>query len=307
MFSCPLCRYQTKLFHVLERFSYYLCSNCLTLTMNPLPSDQYLNKYYQKEFDYQTGLSQEKSIRKRSKIVLKKLKKLNPQGQTLLDIGSAAGFFLDEAKKAGLQTTGIEPTKHFNISIYQNKIYNITFDEYFISYKNNCFDFITAIHVIEHLKNPKEFLFQALSLLNQNGVLFIETPNLDSHLFWKELKNYTFLTPPEHLYIYSKKSFNYLLSKSAQIVNASTYSYPSHFMGIIKKSKIQLSPSLKLRRASKIQKFEHSNLEFIWDLEFMISNLKFLVFDRFFAPLFTPLLNIGGKGSILELYIKKKS
>jgi len=35
-------------------------------------------------------------------------------------------------------------------------------------------------------------------------------------------------------------------------------------------------------------------------------NMRFLLFDKLLAPFFTPLLNLGGYGSILELYIKKK-
>jgi len=41
-------------------------------------------------------------------------------------------------------------------------------------------------------------------------------------------------------------------------------------------------------------------------VDYMRKQLSVLLFDRLLAPLFTGLLNLHHKGSILELYIKKK-
>jgi len=41
------------------------------------------------------------------------------------------------------------------------------------------FDVITLFHVLEHFVNPYEELIQILELLNDDGILIIEVPNLD--------------------------------------------------------------------------------------------------------------------------------
>jgi len=301
MTKCPICLSKTSFFHRINKYQYYICANCKTLFLFPQPKSKDLEKYYQKTFSFDNGLINEENIRKRAKTVLIQLKKLNPNGKTLLDIGSGYGFFLDEAQKTGIIVTGLEPSeklysysKKFNY--LNNRIFIIgqTFNLFFKKSLKVKYDFISAIHVIEHLNHPKAFLKQVSSLLNKDGILYIETPNFDSHLFNSEKQNYIFLTPPDHLWIFSKKTIEYMLSEGYQIIKCSTYSYPSHFMGVIRKSKTQSS------NIKSILKIQNSRPQ-------MLKQIKYLIFDQFLARILTPILNIDGKGSILELYIKKKN
>jgi len=297
MISCRNCSSKNvKLFHRVDKYSYYKCYHCQTLFLHPQPTKKKLDLFYKKNFNYVAGQVEEKRIRQRARIILKKLQRLNPHGKTLLDIGSGYGFFLDEAKKFGLKTIGIEPSKKLsNVSIYRyidTDIYQGTFEQYIRRLKNTKYDFVTAIHLIEHLPDPFQFIRQTSQLMNKNGILYIETPNLDSHLFRAEKENYTFLTPPEHLWIFSKKSFQTIIKNNTQlkIITTSSYSYPEHFMGIVKK-KLQITND-------KLQinfKYQNTNKKIV----------KYILFDRIIASILTPFLNQGIYGSILELYIGK--
>ncbi len=289
MRKCPICLSKISFFHRINKYQYYICANCKTLFLFPQPQKSELNRYYKKTFSFDNGLSDEINIRKRAKIIINKLRCLNPQGKTLLDIGSGYGFFLDEVQKTGIIATGLEPSeklynfsKKFDYSNNRTFIMGQTFNQFYRQKSDLRFDFVTAIHVIEHLTNPKQFIKQTLSILKPNGVLYVETPNLNSHLFNFEKQNYTFLTPPDHLWIFSKKTIEYMLQEGYQIIKGSTYSYSSHFMGVIKKHKVQNA---------------HPKI---------LKQFKYLIFDQFLARILTPILNIGGKGSILELYIRKK-
>ncbi|MBI4009458.1 methyltransferase domain-containing protein, partial [Candidatus Roizmanbacteria bacterium] len=177
----------------------------------------------------------------------------------------------------------------------------VIFDQYYAKYRTKRFDFITIIHTIEHVTDPQTMISKAIKLLNFGGILFIETPNLDSHLFYAEKLRYTFLTPPDHIWLFSLKSFKNMFKRlrGVKLEKISTYSYPEHFMGIIKSKLLitnyKLQINVKLKNPNEKTNSQNKKRKFI----------KYLLFDRLLAPLFTPLLNIGIKGSILELYISK--
>lgn len=295
--NCRLCKKSKNIVYVTTKnnYQYFLCKNCRTLFLYPIPSQKEINNYY-KNFSYVDGMGNEKNIRKRARKILKKLKIMNTKGTTLLDIGSGLGYLIDEANKVNIKSKGIEPSKKlFRYIDISNKIANCDFDEYFKTNKNDRFDFITLIHVIEHVPKPKEFLDKVATLLNKNGILYIETPNLDSHLFNAEKTNYTFLTPPEHLYIFSKRSFNYV--QKLKSTHISTYSHSEHFMGILK-SLIKTINKNSNPQVNSFKKIENTDIRRF--------NIKFFIFDLLLARIFTPVLNLFDKGSILELYYNKK-
>ena len=312
--SCAICQFRkTKFFHKIDRYAYYQCSRCITLFLYPKPTLRQIANYYKKSFKYLAGETNEKLIRARAKLILNNLNKINPVGKNLLDIGSGYGYFLDEADKIGLNTEGIEPAKAlYSASInrlIEADIKNCSFAEYFKLKPKKKFDFITIIHTIEHLLNPQETIFEAIKLLNSGGILYIETPNLNSNLFTAEKQNYTFLTPPDHIWLFSLKSFHYLLRnyKNVACLKTSTYSYPEHFMGIIKHI---LSKKGFLSHPEFISGSDFKKLQLLkqvrYDKKKNLKSIKYLLIDKFFAPLLTPILNLGIYGSILELYIKKK-
>lgn len=313
---CPLCGSKSELKNVRDLYKYYCCDVCTTLFLYPKPSKQRLDDYYQKNFLYTAGETNEGAIRKRALIIIKKLMSLNPGGSKLLDIGSGYGYFLDETRKFDLDVIGIEPNyslAHGSINQLIKSLHNTTFEQFFQRNSKNRYDFITLIHVIEHISNPEKIVQMACQLLSPGGILYIETPNLDSHLYRAEQDNYTFLTPPDHLWIFSKESFKKMLINNYYIKNISTYSYPEHFMGIIKtilktskKEPTQVvtaghNQPLRLKVACQNNPLSLKKGRFI-----DISYIKYLLFDRCMARLFYPLLNLKYYGSILELYIKKK-
>ncbi len=309
MLRCPICRFrkaQPK--YKVEKYHYYECKNCKSVFIYPLPTNETIKTYYSSKFEYTTGQIEEFRIRKQANVILKKLKQLYPKGKTLLDIGSGCGYFLDQAQKLGLKPLGIEPSRKLYVQssnrLHIDSVINSDFCSFFKKNLNKKFDFITAIHIIEHVLNPFLFIRQASQLLNRNGILYIETPNYDSWLAMAEKEYYTFFTPPDHIWLFCSKSLQSIVVRFLQlhIESVSTYSYPEHFMGILKR-KLQMASVSRRNRSQINGKCQISNNKI--RISFT-KKLKFAFFDKLLAPLFTPLLNKGGYGSILELYIKKK-
>ncbi len=317
MLRCPICRFNKPYpKYKVKKYQYYECKNCETLFTCPLPTKKTINAYYSDKFEYTAGIAEESRIRKRAKIILKRLKQLCPEGKTLLDIGSGYGYFLEEAEKLKLKTVGIEPSRKLYVQsikrLYTSLVINTDLLSFFKENQDKKFDSITAIHVIEHVLNPFQFIRQASQLLNRNGILYIETPNYDSWLARAEKEKYTFLTPPDHICLFSLKSLQLIVAKtsSLRLDSYSTYSYPEHFMGIIKRKfqilnpKSQTNPKSKILNTKQLD-IRNSNLFGASNLEFRISDFKYLLFDKLLAPLFTPFLNCANRGSILQLYLRR--
>jgi len=303
--NCKICLNKAlNFFCNVKHFKYYLCHNCGTLQLSNLIS---INSY-KKNYKYIVDNKTRTRLVSQSKLILNYIKNNINNPNSLLDIGSGYGYFLKQAKKHYSYTVGLEPSLNlFNYSkkVLKNQVLNQSFESF---YKNNStqkFDAIALIHVIEHIKNPKVFLNKVLSLLKIGGILYIETPNLSSYLFKAEQKNYTFLTPPEHIYIFSKKSFKYLIkNKSHQYsISTYTYSYNEHIVGILKAffKKNLINLFLKLGTTT----FYVNDRSTKMSQNKIRNTLSFILIHKIFAVLIRPLVDLMHKGTFLQLYIKK--
>jgi len=304
--TCPFCLSTKTIFFALkDDYEFQRCLICKGLFIKTTPSKKSLHNYYEKQFLYADGRINEPIIRKRSKQILKRIRTRYPEAVTICDVGSGHGYFLDEADKMGFKVFGVEPSKNLaNTASVNYAIPQFVGTlESFIKINKNKFDVVTCIHVIEHVMHPKDFMHSLLKLVKPEGILFLETPNADSHLLYTEREKYTFLLPPDHLWIFSEDSIDHQLPKNSYIISSNTYSYPEHFMGIVKKI---INTNKKAKNNSntgpnrQINKFTNNQNQSLrkW--------FSYIIFDKIVAPLLTPLLNLYHKGSILELYIGKK-
>lgn len=108
-----------------------------------------------------------------------------------LDLGSADGSFVKVLKENGFNALGLD-------------IKDLNFENDRFTQKDDTFDLITAISVIEHLSNPNNFLTEVKRVLKKDGFFILVTPN------WKfDMKN--FYNDPTHIKPYTTTSINFLL------------------------------------------------------------------------------------------------
>jgi len=83
------------------------------------------------------------------------------------------------------------------------------------------------LDTIEHLKNPSGYLTKIKSILKPKGILVIETGDIGSYLAKFQKSHWRLITPPSHLYYFSKKTLTVLLKNKEflikEIVNVSFY------------------------------------------------------------------------------------
>lgn len=103
--------------------------------------------------------------------------------QKVLDIGSGLGIWPHWLARFENEVTCIEPNRESAKFIRENlglTCYDETFDEFYEHREGRSiepYDVISAVHVLEHMPNPKEFLYKCQSLLDPKGQLFIEVPD----------------------------------------------------------------------------------------------------------------------------------
>lgn len=144
---------------------------------------------------------------------LNKIKKLFPNGKlNILDVGCGWGNFLQLLKKNRLSYLGIDLSQQA-VDICREKGLNCQKADLIDlgKIKGQKYSVITFFQVIEHLKNPLDYLRAAKKLLKKNGVLLMTTPNNNSPLRILFGSKWPVYNTPSHYYFYSKKSLGRLL------------------------------------------------------------------------------------------------
>lgn len=109
--------------------------------------------------------------------------KLKEQGaKTVLDVGCADGSISLNLAKAGYDVTGLNLFKP-SIDVAQERAAKFDLTASFVC--GNAFDYETAkkfdaimlFEIIEHVPDVKEFVDRYSKLLNENGIIYISTPN----------------------------------------------------------------------------------------------------------------------------------
>src|SRR5438093_2137162 len=167
------------------------CRSCGTLFRADLPERDSLLEIYGPTYfsdssgptrgqGYSNYLGEERNHRANAAARLDLLERHLLPGR-LLDVGCAAGFFLDEARRWGWQCEGVElaPTmvEHARHGLGLT-VHDLAFDE--IDLESAAFDAITMWDYLEHSIDPVGDLERAVALLRPGGVLAVSTGDATS-------------------------------------------------------------------------------------------------------------------------------
>lgn len=198
-------------YYNLDKFKIVKCKKCNLMRTLRTNRSQLDNKLYSSQ-DYNLWyLSQKEKFSKRFKKFLDQYQ--NKRGK-VLDIGCSYGFFLEEAKAKGWDTYGIEIA---SVTAKESKkrglnILNCNLKK--AKFQKNFFDLITLWDVLEHLKNPLKVLRECKRILKKDGVLFIQSPNMNSFMSKFQREYWEWLMPNEHLWHFSPKTLRKILKEA---------------------------------------------------------------------------------------------
>lgn len=133
------------------------------------------------------------------------------KGQRLLDVGCGNGDFLANASSAGWDVLGLEPDPKAAAAAMKRGLEVRVGTIEMLPNESDCFDVITLSHVIEHVHAPQEVMRRVHRLLKPGGIVYIETPNIESSGAKLFGKNWRGLETPRHLVLFNVDSLQTLL------------------------------------------------------------------------------------------------
>jgi 2-polyprenyl-3-methyl-5-hydroxy-6-metoxy-1,4-benzoquinol methylase len=214
--QCPICKTpnnENKRIYKTEFGNYLKCKTCsclyLDIISNKPNSGQYSTKTLksipfdpdEQKREYRKERFGNERIHLISKFNNKPLSKLS-----LLDIGCNTGFFIEKAKESMKEVFGLE--KENILAQYAEQKTGCKIFTDFDSV-NRTFDIITLFDTIEHLESPLSFLKKCSSLLNEDGLLIIFTPNYESIGFYV-LGSQCNQLSPGHLVLFCKETCTFI-------------------------------------------------------------------------------------------------
>lgn len=224
--TCPACGRDTNSYEFeKDGFNFNICDFCNTMYVSPRPNENKLLEYYghSKSIEYFTKEILEKTKETRTEMIFKPraqkiidlLANIQLKRKVLVDVGGGNGLFLESLDSTGAgfeKYINVEPSKEgANLTLERGfDVFNGFIEDFNSDLK---VDLITAFELIEHLFDPMTFLNKISSLLSNDGVLILTTPNIEGFdllLLGSKSDN---VSAPNHLNYFNPQSTKILLEK----------------------------------------------------------------------------------------------
>ncbi|MBI5196794.1 MAG: class I SAM-dependent methyltransferase [Nitrospirae bacterium] len=215
-------------------YTYYICGQCGLLSIDPLPDEVKLDEAYPENYHaYHPHVTAAARFMKRRYWKAKAFYYANlvKKNASIIELGCSFGDLLMELKKIGFSNIkgidfnqkAVERAKERGLEVIRGELETVVFPE-------KSAQLIIMENFIEHVYDPVKTLRQCHSLLNDDGLVAGETPNIESwdyklfHRYWGGYHT------PRHLNLFNKKNFYILAEKSGfEVVSMKNLTQPAHW------------------------------------------------------------------------------
>jgi 2-polyprenyl-3-methyl-5-hydroxy-6-metoxy-1,4-benzoquinol methylase len=204
------------------------CTNCGLVYVSPRPDANELYALYGETYfrnddngtvGYHNYIADERNIRKTFNRRLNMLHRFIQPGQNrkLLDVGCAAGFFVDEAARRGWSVEGLD-VSGFAVEYVKNTYGHQAYNTSLLDADHlepDTYSMVTMWDVIEHVPDPKANINRAADLLHSGGVFALITPDVGSlvaRITGKQWIGYKL--SEEHVYYFSTQTLSRMLNEA---------------------------------------------------------------------------------------------
>ena len=221
---CPLCQSTTlRSWFSIEHSTIVRCTECSLVMSNPQPDDGMLRKIYDASYfigsDTDVLRDQSNKLKRgtarlqladiSSYLGIDKIAQAHPQ---LLEIGCGLGNFLVEARQLGFDVHGVDLSESAvataNAALGEERAQAGQVEE--LGFTKHSFDIVVLADVIEHVRDPIDFLKYVQGLIKPGGILFMAIPSLDS-LSARAMGRYWVEFKLEHLYYFNRETLTRLM------------------------------------------------------------------------------------------------
>lgn len=212
--KCGICNSSNSdLVMTKDGFQIRKCSSCFFIFVNPrLSKEVYVQTYNSENYGHIIDtLALASHDYRKSRFGSERIEFIESYHnssleKTLLDIGSASGFFIERAREKGWNSIGLELTD----SAVQfsrekgNKVLQCTLEQ--ANFSESSFSVITLFDVLEHLSDPLGTLRDIYKLLIPGGLIYIYVPNWNSATRLLLGESAHFIWPTHHLSYFTPKT-----------------------------------------------------------------------------------------------------
>jgi 2-polyprenyl-3-methyl-5-hydroxy-6-metoxy-1,4-benzoquinol methylase len=243
-----------------KKFDYFQCKGCQTVFLvNTKYTKKYYETYYNFEGYYPESMGFKKSLeklfdiysqKKKQDIITSSIKK-NGKKIRILDVGAGKGKFLSSLDSSEFERYGIELDKKSYEICRKEKLAVYNEDILKRDFKKEKFTVITLWHVIEHIPNPQKLLKKLYAILDDEGIIVISTPNIDSFGFRIAKGKWFHMDAPRHVMLFTELGIKKLSEKNKffiESIQSDRFEFPLDLFWSMKQAKksIIMFPFLKL-------------------------------------------------------------
>lgn len=206
------------------------CRSCGFVTFQDYSPDALAEIYDEDYFagkEYPDYVGQQDALRRSMRRHLAQMARYNPRRDSLLEIGSAYGLFLDEARSQFTEVTGIDICESPTAYARERLNLNVSCADFLgLDFGARRFDVVCLWDTVEHLSAPEAYLEKAARLLNPGGMIFLTTGDISSFNARLRGANWRQIHPPSHLHYFSRHTITRLLDRlGLNVVRIETASY----------------------------------------------------------------------------------
>ena len=139
---------------------------------------------------------------------------LVPRKGRVLDVGCAAGFFLEAARQAGWEVAGVEHSPFSSEEARQHGLDVFTGTLKDAAYPDGHFDAVTFFGVIGHVNDPSGNVREACRALKPGGMILLHTPNQETFSEANKYRGAGWYRAPLQLYFLSEPALGEMLHRS---------------------------------------------------------------------------------------------
>jgi spore maturation protein CgeB len=288
--ACPACSSTSSRFQGKKNgFGIFQCLACRSLFTDRVPEVSEAEDYDSYYGDH--NLSVPEFIGARLREIIAGFEPYRSSNR-LLDIGFGAGSLIREAQKMGWQVSGTEVSSPAfeNLKKEGRDVFLGTLSDQ--RFPDEYFDVVTASEILEHLSEPVLELKEILRVLRPGGLFWGTTPSARALSFRLMGIEWSVLSPPEHIQLYSAAGASEML-RGAGFSSVSFRSHgfnPSEVITFFRKSEV----------ASTSAGFSRVTSSYALNESFMSSPSR-----RFLKKVINEGLNLAGMGDSLKIFAVK--
>lgn len=231
---CPVCGSDSNSVYLTKDFfTFTRCTECSMVFLNPRLNDKATHEFYnskwnsiynEQKFDATSASTVlDDKINLSNLLTIGRFRTLH-RGDTLLEIGSAKGYFLTKAKEQGYAVYGIELNQK-NFELTRRELGDTVFnkDLFELQFASDLFNVIYMRDVFEHVPNPRDMLNELHRIAKKDCILYIEVPNIDGLIYSIAREKHVVVFGFEHLNYWSPVTLGKILESTGFSVEKITH------------------------------------------------------------------------------------